>query len=185
MNFTIILQIAQFLFYSVGILIGLYYIIQYIRLREVRKTEFAQNFVTVTERFHSLEKLFIQHGELSSLAHEIYQKSGYPNEISQTTIDLTPTASIKKQEMEFHTCAIMIQLMEDVWCTHGLYNNQRYDDPIMSGWMTLFHDWYNADIFKRNFVKLKYIYSKPFYYFVENKVKNYTPERDHDLTHEH
>lgn len=181
----ILLENAQFAFYVVGILLIVWYIVQYLRLREVRETEHNLRFVALTDRFHSIEKLFMQYQELSSLAREVYQKSGYPNEAPKTIIVPAPSDSLRKHELEFHACALMIQLMEDVWCVHNLSNKKNYNDPKMSGWMTLFYDWYNSNIFKKYFENLKYIYSKQFYDFVEYTVKNYTPERDRSLVLSH
>lgn len=156
-------------------------LVQYRRFLETRKIENCLHFVAMTERFHSIEKLFMQYKELSSLAREVYRKSGYPSETLETT-DVTthsPQDTLRKHELEFHVCALMIQLMEDVWSVHDL--SKDYNNVKMSGWMTLFYDWYNSDIFKKYFEKLKYIYSEQFYDFVNNTVKNYTPRRDRSV----
>ena len=123
--------LVQLVFYIVGSITFGWILVQYNRLQDVKKIEQNHHFVSMTERFHNLEKLFMQYGKLSSFYHEIYNKSGYPELPKTTNVDETPKIStmpsnfdyLKKQELEFHVCAIMIQLMEDVWSMHDLSKN--------------------------------------------------------------
>jgi hypothetical protein len=135
-------------------------IIDYVFRYEQRKARLAIDFVTITSRFVDLEKLFIEHEELSTLYCEIFNKRGYPKYV-------TPSKSIRQEQLEFHVCAIMMQLMEDVWTVHDL--SRRYKDAEMQGWIRLFNDWTQSNTFKHIWDKMQYVYGEHFRYFI-NKI---------------
>ncbi len=121
------------------------------------KLAYKDRFVTCTSRYIKIQEILLSTECLNHINVGIYK-----NRVA--TISEGEAISLGK---ELALCAMIFQLMEDVWTTHDLETDK--DSDSYSGWKELFKDWMNTPEIAAHWPVLKHHFGRRFVADIEQK----------------
>jgi hypothetical protein len=143
-------------------------VLQLIQNRALNKLTFKQQFIACTERYENIQQILLANDSLNRLNAGFY-KDRLPD---------LPEAQSAIRGKELAMCAMMFQLMEDVWLTHDMGSGKNSD--VLSGWYTLFRDWMSNETIAGNWPVFRNYFGKGFVADIE---RNYLKTNKGDANH--
>jgi hypothetical protein len=167
------------------------------QFKKTNKLALKDRFIGSTARYVKIQETLLSNSTLSSLNVDIcltrvnrtidsekHDSSETFKKFKEHKDNLKSLTDHEKMTMgkELALCAIMFQLMEDVWTMHDLNKNSWFltqkeeetEAEIFAGWDALFCDWMQTSPITENWEFLKHQYTKK---FVEAFEKRYLIEQ--------
>jgi hypothetical protein len=160
-------------------LVGLF--LQRHQFKKMNKLAEKDRFIGSTARYVKIQETLLSKDELSSLnvdiclTHLNRENNCSDNGTAVNTKDKNKETALRLKQLspndktalgkQLALCAIMFQLMEDVWMMHGV--NDKKDEKNFAGWNALFCDWMQTPEILKNWELLKHHFSEGFVTAVE------------------